>query len=83
MADRQTVLVAGANGNVGGGAAVALAGRGARVVLLGRKPDPLEARATAIRAALSERGIEDTAIETLVVGLVEPIPVSELFTGVP
>ncbi len=65
MADRPTVLVAGGNGNVGGGAAVALARRGARVVLLGRKPDPLEARATAIRAALSERGIEDTAIEAL------------------
>ncbi len=71
MAGRQTVLVAGGNGNVGGGAAVALAGRGARVVLLGRKPDPLEARATAIRAALSERGIEDTAIETLSLDLAD------------
>lgn len=71
MADRQTVLVAGGNGNVGGGAAVALARRGARVVLLGRKPDPLETRATAIRAALSARGIEDAAIDTLSLDLAD------------
>jgi NAD(P)-dependent dehydrogenase (short-subunit alcohol dehydrogenase family) len=67
MSQRQTVLVAGATGNVGGGAAVALAERGAHVVLLGRKPDTLEARADSIRAALSEAGIEDSAIETLAI----------------
>ena len=71
MADRQTVLVAGGNGNVGGGAAVSLAGRGARVVLLGRKPEPLEARASAIRAALSERGMGDPAVETLSLDLAD------------
>jgi NAD(P)-dependent dehydrogenase (short-subunit alcohol dehydrogenase family) len=67
MSQRQTVLVAGATGNVGGGAAVALAERGAQVVLLGRKPDTLEARADSIRAALSEAGVEDSAIETLAI----------------
>jgi NAD(P)-dependent dehydrogenase (short-subunit alcohol dehydrogenase family) len=67
MSNRQTVLVAGATGNVGGGAAVALAKGGAHVVLLGRKPNTLEARANSIRAALSEVGIEDSAIETLAV----------------
>ncbi len=39
MADKQTILIAGATGSIGGGAAVALAKRGARVVLLGRNPD--------------------------------------------
>lgn len=65
MADRQTVLIAGATGNVGGGAATALARRGAHVVLLGRKPDTLEARANAIRDALAGEGIGDADIETL------------------
>jgi NAD(P)-dependent dehydrogenase (short-subunit alcohol dehydrogenase family) len=65
--DSQTVLVAGATGNVGGGAALALAKRGAHVVLLGRKPNTLEARANSIRAVLSDVGIEDPGIETLAV----------------
>jgi NAD(P)-dependent dehydrogenase (short-subunit alcohol dehydrogenase family) len=65
VADRQTVLIAGATGNVGGGAATALARRGAHVVLLGRKPDTLEARANAIRDALAGEGIGDADIETL------------------
>ena len=69
MSDPQTILVVGATGNVGGGAAVALAKRGARVVLLGRKLEKLEARADAIRAALSEEGIvcRDTDLATLAV----------------
>lgn len=67
MADRRTVLVAGATGSIGGGAAVALAKRGARVVVLGRRPDRSEARAEAIRAALAESGLEDPGIETRVV----------------
>ncbi len=69
MMNKQTILVAGATGNVGGGAAVALAKRGARVVLLGRRLESLETRAVTIRAALSEAGIEhqDTDIATLVV----------------
>lgn len=65
MTDRQTVLIAGATGNIGGGAAVALARRGAHVVLLGRKSNTLDAEADSIRAALSEAEIEEAAIETL------------------
>jgi NADP-dependent 3-hydroxy acid dehydrogenase YdfG len=52
MTDRQTILIAGATGNVGGGAALALAKRGAKVVLLGHKLETLEARADSIRVAL-------------------------------
>jgi len=71
MAHRQTIFIAGATGNIGGGAAVALAKRGAHVVLLGRKAETLEARADSIRAALSEAQIDhqDTDIATLVIDL--------------
>jgi short-subunit dehydrogenase len=48
----RTVLVTGATGNVGGGAATALAKRGVRVVLIGRKAETLQRRADAIRATL-------------------------------
>ena len=69
MKDQQTILITGATGSIGGGAAVALAKRGARVVLLGRKLERLEAKADSIRVALSEEGIEcqDTDIAMLVV----------------
>ena len=67
MSDRRTVLVAGATGSIGGGAAVALAKRGAQVVVLGRKPDRSEARASAIREALVEEGPQDGTVETLVI----------------
>ncbi|NOQ43759.1 MAG: SDR family NAD(P)-dependent oxidoreductase [Dehalococcoidia bacterium] len=69
MTNKQTILIAGATGNIGGGAAVALAKRGARVVLLGRKLETLEARADSIRVALSEAQIDyqDTDIATLAV----------------
>jgi len=69
MTNKQTILITGATGNIGGGAAVALAKRGARVVLLGRKFETLEARAESIRVALSEARInyQDTDITTLVV----------------
>ncbi len=69
MTKKQTILITGATGNVGGGAAVALAKRGTRVVLLGRKLETLEARADSIRSALSEARIacQDTDIATLVV----------------
>ncbi len=69
MTNKQTIIIAGATGNIGGGAAVALAKRGARVVLLGRKLERLEAKADSIRAALSEAQIEcqDTDIATLVI----------------
>ena len=69
MTNKQTILISGATGSIGGGAAVALAKRGARVVLLGRKLERLEARANSIRIVLSEARIEcqDTDIATLVV----------------
>ena len=69
MTDKQTVLVAGATGNIGGGAAVALAKRGAKVVLLGHKLERLEVRADSIRGTLSEAQIDyqDTEIATLVI----------------
>ena len=69
MTNKQTILIAGATGNIGGGAAVALAKRGARVVLLGRYPDKLKARVNLVRIALSEAQIDyqDTDIAMLVV----------------
>ena len=69
MTNKQTILIAGATGNIGGGAAIALAKRGARVVLLGRRLETLEAEADSIRVALSEARIEcqDTDIAMLVV----------------
>lgn len=69
MTNEQTILVAGATGNIGGGAAVALAKRGARVVLLGRKRERLEARAESILQALSEASIDyqDTDIATMTI----------------
>jgi NAD(P)-dependent dehydrogenase (short-subunit alcohol dehydrogenase family) len=69
MIDKQTILIAGATGSIGKGAAVALAKRGARVVLLGRRLETLEAEADSIRVALSETRIEyqDADIATLVI----------------
>jgi NAD(P)-dependent dehydrogenase (short-subunit alcohol dehydrogenase family) len=69
MTNKQTILITGATGNIGGGAALALAKRGASVVLLGRKLERLEARADSIRVALSEARIEcqDTDIAALAV----------------
>ncbi len=51
--NKQTILVTGATGNVGGAAAIALAKRGARVVLLGRKLETLEARASNVSGVSS------------------------------
>ena len=69
MTNKQTILITGATGSIGGGAAVALAKRGASVVLLGRKLERLEARADSIRVALSEAQIDyqDTDITSLVI----------------
>jgi NAD(P)-dependent dehydrogenase (short-subunit alcohol dehydrogenase family) len=58
MINGQTILIAGATGNIGGGAALALAKRGAHIVLLGRRCEKLEARAETIRVALAEAGIQ-------------------------
>lgn len=69
MADKQTILIAGATGNIGGGAALALAKRGAGVVLLGRKHERLEARADAIRNHLTGLQVQhqEPDIQTLVI----------------
>lgn len=69
MTESQTILVAGATGSIGNAAAMALAKRGARVVLLGRKAEKLSSRADSIRDALTEAGVEHeiTDIATLVV----------------
>ncbi len=69
MTNKQTILIAGATGSIGGGAAVALAKRGARVVLLGRNPDKLKAKVDLVRVALSEARVDcqDMDIATLVV----------------
>jgi NAD(P)-dependent dehydrogenase (short-subunit alcohol dehydrogenase family) len=69
MTEVQTILIAGATGNIGGGAAFALAKRGANIVLLGRRRERLEARANAIRVALSDAQIDaqDMDIAALVV----------------
>jgi NAD(P)-dependent dehydrogenase (short-subunit alcohol dehydrogenase family) len=48
---------------------VALAKRGAEVVVLGRKADRCRARADAVRTALADEGIEGSIVETLVVDL--------------
>lgn len=77
MTHRRTVLVAGATGNIGGGAAIAMAQRGARVVLLGRKPETLAARADSIRTAAGAGGRKDAAIETLALDFSDMDSVSE------
>ncbi len=43
MENKQTILIAGATGNIGKAAAIALAKGGARVVILGRRHDKLQA----------------------------------------
>lgn len=69
MTRRQTILVAGATGSIGGAAALALAKRGARVVLLGRRADRLHSKADSIRDALTGAGVEHQVadVATLVV----------------
>lgn len=64
---KQTVLIAGATGNIGKAAAIALAERGARVVLLGRGHDKLKATKDAICISLSDAHIEydEQDIDTL------------------
>lgn len=64
MTTKQTVLIAGATGNVGGGAALALARRGVHVVLLGRDSSILETRAEAICSDLPDYA-EEPDIDTL------------------
>ena len=69
MMNKQTILIAGATGSIGGAAAVALAKRGARVVLLGRSAEKLKTKVNLIRAALNEAQINfrDEDIDMLVI----------------
>lgn len=69
MTEKMTVLIAGATGNIGGGAALSLAKRGARVVILGRKQETLTRRANSIRNELTRNEIKhnENDIDTLVV----------------
>lgn len=55
---RPTILVTGATGTIGGAAALALAERGARVVLLGRDADTLHAKAESIRTVAGDVEVE-------------------------
>ena len=54
MTGKQTTLIAGATGSIGNAAALALAKRGARVVLLGRRAEKLSSKADSIRDALTD-----------------------------
>ncbi len=69
MTNNQTILIAGATGNIGRAAAVALAKRGARVVMLGRSADKLKAKADQVRTELSEAQTQtqDNDIDILVI----------------
>ena len=69
MKNKRTVLIAGATGNIGGGAALSLAKRGIRVILLGRKQQTLESRATSIRNELTKLGQDhrDGDVDTLMI----------------
>jgi len=69
MIKQQTILIAGATGNIGRAAAIALARRGARVVLLGRNSKKLESKVNGIRKELHEEGVtlQDPDIDYLVV----------------
>ncbi len=69
MTNQQTILIAGATGNVGGGAACALAKREAHVVLLGRESENLQARIAHIRSKCSSGGstFQEPRMDILVV----------------
>ena len=82
MKNKPTILITGATGNIGGGAAFALAKRGTKIVLLGHNPETLESRANAIRTKLTEANInhKDTDISTLVVDFTDLESVSQSAT---
>ena len=69
MMNKQTILIAGGTGNIGGGAAVSLAERGAKVVILGHRQNHLDTKAKYFHNILSEKGIKnnDIDIETLLI----------------
>ncbi len=69
MKNKQTIIIAGATGNIGKAAAIALAKRGTRIVLLGRNPGKLKMTAGSIFNILKETGIDykDRDIATLAI----------------
>ncbi len=69
MVSKQTILIAGATGSIGGAAAIALAQRGAKVVLLGRNQKKLDTKVSHIRSSLSKSKVDSQGldIDTLVV----------------
>ncbi len=69
MVSKQTILIAGATGSIGGAAAIALAQRGAKVVLLGRNQKKLDTKVSHIRSSLSKSKVDsqELDIDTLVV----------------
>ncbi len=73
MTDQRTILIAGATGNIGRAATVALARRGARVIMLGRSPNKLKVKADLVRSDLSDARIvfRDEDIDTLIIDFSE------------
>lgn len=69
MENKQTIIVAGATGNIGKAAALALVKRGARVVLLGRSAERLKTKVDSLHKTLSDEGFEyhEKDIQTLVI----------------
>lgn len=67
METKQTILIAGATGNIGKAAAIALAKRGARVIILGRSISKLHATRDSIYIKLSKEQLQvnENTIETL------------------
>ena len=63
MMRKQTILIAGGTGNIGGGAVVSLAKRGTKVVLLGHRPKHLVTKAKYFHNILSKDGIKDNDID--------------------
>lgn len=65
--EKQTILIAGGTGNIGGGAAVSLAKRGSKAVILGHNPKNLESKATYFRNKLIDGEVKkkDIDIETM------------------
>ena len=63
MKNKQTILIAGGTGNIGGVAVVSLAKRGTKVVLLGHRPKHLETKAKYFHNILSEDEIKDNDID--------------------
>jgi NAD(P)-dependent dehydrogenase (short-subunit alcohol dehydrogenase family) len=58
VTEKPTILNAGSTGSIGNAAAVALATRGAAIVLMGRRAEKLNTRAVRIRSVLADAGVD-------------------------